>query len=175
MLQLIYTDKKEPGRVIDPREKDRLFAETIARNNRRLGVIARNNAPIDSWQDLEQEIKIAFWESLDTYRERSSLGTFFFSVAKNTAKEFRRKNHNARKRDESFYPNPVFVELDRDPLRAVEEFRATLCGLDLQVFTLYLDDLSYAEMSAALGVEEANLRKRMSRIKEQFKEKYRDF
>ena len=104
--------------MIDPREKERLFEETIARNNRWLGVIARNNAPIDSCQDLEQEIRIAFWESLDTYRERSSLGTFFFSVAKNTAKEFRRKNHNAKKRDESFYPNPVFVELDRDPLRA---------------------------------------------------------
>ncbi len=161
--------------MIDPQEKERLFEETIARNNRWLGVIARNNAPIDTWEDLEQEILMAFWESLDTYRERSSLGTFFFSVAKNTAKEFRRKNHNAKKRDESFYPNPVFVELDRDPLRAVEEFRATLGGLDRQVFTLYLDDFSYAEMSAALGVDEVNLRKRLSRIKEQFKANYQGF
>jgi hypothetical protein len=46
--------------VIDPREKDRLFEETITRNNGWIGFLARNNAPIDSWQDLEQEIRIAF-------------------------------------------------------------------------------------------------------------------
>ncbi len=161
--------------MIDPREKERLFEEAIAKNKQWLGVIARNNAPIDSWQDLEQEIRIAFWKSLDSYGERSSLGTFFLSVAKNTAKKFRRRNHNTRKRDEAVYPNPVYVEQDRDPLRIVEEFTGTLGELDRQVFTMYLDDLSYAEMSAALGVDEVNLRKRVSRIKEQFKAKYQDF
>jgi RNA polymerase sigma factor (sigma-70 family) len=159
--------------VIDPREKERLFEEVIAGNDRWLGVVARNNAPIDSWQDLEQEIRIAFWQSLDSYGgEISDLGKWFFSVARNTAKEFRRQNHRTRKRDEGVYPNPVFVEQDRDELRIVEEFTGTLGELDRQVFTMYIDDLSYAEMSAALGVDEANLRKRMSRIKEQFKAKY---
>jgi DNA-directed RNA polymerase specialized sigma24 family protein len=38
---------------------------------------------------------------------------------------------------------------------------------------MYLDCLSYAEMSAALGVDEVNLRKRISRIKEQFKARYK--
>ena len=80
--------------MIDPREKERLFEEAIAKNNYWLGVIARNNAPIDNWEDLEQEIRIAFWKSLDSYGERSSLETFFFSVAK----KFRRRNHNTRKR-----------------------------------------------------------------------------
>jgi hypothetical protein len=46
--------------VIDPREKDRLFEETITRNNGWIGFLARNNAPINSWQDLDQEIRIAF-------------------------------------------------------------------------------------------------------------------
>jgi RNA polymerase sigma factor (sigma-70 family) len=161
--------------VIDPREKERLFEEAIAKNNRWLGVIARNNAPIDSWQDLEQEIRIAFWKSLDSYDvKRSGLGTWFFSVATNTAKDFRRKNHNTKKRDEAVYPNPVFVEQDRDQLRIVEEFTEMLGELDRQVFAMYLDDLSYAEMSAVLGVDEVNLRKRLSRIKEQFKAKYQD-
>ena len=161
--------------MIDPREKERLFEEAIAEYRGYLGVIARNNAPIDSWQDLEQEIRIAFWTSLDSYAERSSLGTFFFSVARNTARQFRCKNRNTRKRDEGVYPNPVFVEQDRDPLRVVEEFTAMLGELDRRVFIMYLDDLSYAEMSAALGVDEVKLRKRLSRIKEQFKTIYQGF
>ena len=161
--------------MIDPREKLRLFEEAIANNKRWLGLIARNNAPIDSWQDLEQEIRIAFWKSLDSYGGRSSLETFFFSVAKHAATKFRRKNHSARKMDEGIHPHSILVEQDRDPLRAVEEFTAMLGELDRRVFTMHLDDLSYAEMSAALGIDEANLRKRMSRIKEQFKANYRDF
>ena len=112
---------------------------------------------------------------MDSYDgERSGLGTWFFSVAKNTAKDFRRKNHKTRKRDEGVLPNPVFVEQDRDQLRIVEKFTGMLGEPDRQVFTMYLDDLSYAEMSAALGVDEVNLRKRVSRIKEQFKTKCQD-
>jgi DNA-directed RNA polymerase specialized sigma24 family protein len=37
---------------------------------------------------------------------------------------------------------------------------------------MYFDNLGYAEISAVLGVNEVNLRKRMSRIKEQFKTIY---
>jgi RNA polymerase sigma-70 factor (ECF subfamily) len=159
--------------VIDRREKERLFKDTVAKNTQWLGVIARNNAPRGSWQDLEQEIRIAFWKSLDSYDgERSSPNTWFHSIARNTAEGFQRKNRNSRKRDERVYPNPVFVEQDRDQLRIVEEFIRTLGELDQQVFTMCLDDLSYEEMSAVVGVSEVNLRKRMSRIKEQFKAKY---
>jgi len=162
--------------VIDPREKERLFEEALAENHMWLGVIARNNAPSNSWQDLEQEIWMACWESLNSYDgERSGLRTWFSSVANNTAKEFRRTNHRMRKRDEAVYPNPVFAEQDRDQLKAVQEFTERLGELDRQVFTMYLNDVSYAEMSAALVVNEVNLRKRVSRIKEQFKANCRDF
>jgi len=37
---------------------------------------------------------------------------------------------------------------------------------------MYLDDISYREMSAKIGIDEANLRKRLSRVKEQFKAVY---
>lgn len=160
--------------MIDHREKEALFEQAIARNRGLLGLIARNNAPLDSWQDLEQEIRIALWKSLDSYDgESSKLDTWFVSVAKNTARDFKRRNHTSRKREEGIDPGPAVVDHARDELRIIEEFSTILGELDRQVFTMYLDDLSYAEMSAALGIEEVNLRKRMSRIKEQFKAIYR--
>jgi len=159
--------------LIDPNKKEKLFMETVAQHNQWLGVIARNNAPGDSWEDLEQEIRIAFWRSLDWYDgSNSSLGTWFHSVARNTVREFARKNHNARKGDERNYPKSIYVEQARDELRIVEDFIETLGELDRQVFTMYLDNCSYAEMSAAIGMEEATLRKRVSRIKMQFKAEY---
>lgn len=159
--------------MIDSGEKERLFEETIDKNSQWLNVVARNNAPIDSRQDLKQGILLAFWKSLDSYDgEGSALDTWFFSVALNAAKDFRRRHYNMKKRDEAAYPNLDFVEQDRDLQRIVEEFSGKLGELDGQIFTMHFDDLSYAEISAALDVNKVNLRKRMSRIKEQFKTQY---
>ena len=60
-------------------------------------------------------------------------------------------------------------------MKVVEEFTSMLGELDRKVFNMHLDDLTYEEMSAALGVDEVNLRKRLSRIKEQFKANYQGF
>jgi RNA polymerase sigma factor (sigma-70 family) len=162
--------------VIDPQEKTRLLEEALSRYNDWIGVVARNNAPSHSSQDLEQEIRLAVWKSLDFYDgERAGLGTWLFLVAQRTAKDFRHWNNKIKKGDEAVYPNPVFVEQNRDQIRIIEDFTAKLEELDRQVFTMYLDYLNYAEMSAATGIDEANLRKRVSRIKEKFKTNYQDY
>ena len=159
--------------MIDAREKERIIEELFAENSHWLGVISRNNAPGDSRQDLAQEIRIALWKSLDQYDgASSSIGTWFYSVARNTAREFKRKNHNSRKRDERVYPSLDFVEQEHDPLRVTEDFIETLGERDRQVFSMFIENLTYAEMSAATGADEANLRKRISRIKERFKQIY---
>jgi DNA-directed RNA polymerase specialized sigma24 family protein len=74
-----------------------------------------------------------------------------------------------RKNNENLHTNPVFIEQERGPLKIIEEFAYKLGELDRKVFIMYLDDASYAEMSAALGVDEANLRERVSRIEEHLK------
>jgi RNA polymerase sigma-70 factor (ECF subfamily) len=178
LLQLIiYIDKNNKGacKVIDPREKERLFEVTIAGNKHLLSVIARNNAPVNDWQDLKQEILMAFWKSLDSYDgESSGLGTWLFSVAIHTAKNFRVKNDKMKKCDEAVDSYSVFVEQGRAQPRIIEEFSGKMGELDRQVFSMYLENFSYADMSSALGVNEVNLRKRVSRIKEQLKAQYQE-
>ena len=161
--------------MIDPREKERLFEETVAGNKQLLSVIARNNAPINDWQDLRQATLLAFWKSLDSYDgESSGLGTWLFSVAKHTAKNFRNKNYKMKKCDEAVDSNSGFVEQGRDQPRIIEKFTGKIGELDRQAFSMYLENFSYADMSSALGVDEVNLRKRMSRIKEQLKAQYQE-
>ena len=57
---------------MDPREKQRVFEEAMARHDGWLAVIARSNARPDSSEDLDQAILTAFWGSLDTYDCESS-------------------------------------------------------------------------------------------------------
>jgi DNA-directed RNA polymerase specialized sigma24 family protein len=63
-------------------------------------------------------------------------------------------------------------EQERDPLKIIEQLLYRLGELDRQVFIMYLEDVSYAEMSKALGVDEANLRERVSRIEAHLKRSY---
>jgi hypothetical protein len=53
--------------------------------------------------------------------------------------------------DEAVYSNSVFVEQDRVQPRIIEEFTGKLGELDRRVFTMYFDNFSYADMSAALA------------------------
>jgi RNA polymerase sigma factor (sigma-70 family) len=164
-----------PCKVIDPREKERLFEETVAGNKQLLSVIARNNAPINDWKDLRQETLLAFWKSLDSYDgESSGLGTWLFSVGKHAAMKFRDKNDKMKKCDEALDPNSVFVEQGRDQPRIIEMIAGKMGEVDRQAFSMYLENFSYADMSLALGVDEVNLRKRVSRIKEQLKAQYQE-
>jgi RNA polymerase sigma-70 factor, ECF subfamily len=161
--------------LIDSHEKETLFEKLVAENSRWLRIIARQNARDDTWQDLEQEILLALWRSLDRYEQRSNLATWFYAVAINTAKDFKRKKRNAE-RPRGVMAAAPYANRHRgassDAVEIAEEFARSLSDLDRCVFQMFLDDLSYREMSEATGADEANLRKRVSRIKEQFKARY---
>jgi RNA polymerase sigma factor (sigma-70 family) len=159
--------------MIDSLEKDRLFKELLAEYGWWLDLVVRNNAPINSSEDLEQEIRMAFWKSLEAYDGQiSGLAKRFFSVAINIANNFKRRDKRMRKNDECLYPDSLIVEQERDQIGIIEEFKSKLGKLNRKIFTLYLDSPDYAKMSSDLGVNEVTLRKRVSRIKAQFKTIY---
>jgi len=155
--------------VMDPGEKERIFTDMVERNGRWIRWIVQNHASGASRQDLSQEIFMALWESLERFDGLSSPQTWVYAVARNTAVDFRRKNRNQRMRDAAAPPPGEGVEQELDVPRILEDFLETLGALDQQIFLMYLDDLSYAEMASITGVGEANLRKRLSRIREKFK------
>jgi RNA polymerase sigma factor (sigma-70 family) len=158
--------------VIDPGEKEKVIERIMAQSSQWIRGLAKDSAHRDSWQDLEQEIYMALWQSLDRFTGRSSLSTWVYSVAQNTVKNFSRKNHNAQERNERVHPVSILTEQNHDEARILREFINKLAELDRQVFTMCLDDIGYREMSEATGIDKPNLRKRLSRLKEQFKATY---
>ena len=161
--------------MIESGEKEKLFEKIVTENGRWLRAIARQNDRGDNWQDLEQDILLALWRSLDRYEGRSSLATWFYAVAINTARDFSRKKRNAEKSRRSFAAQPAsasYLPASEDEAEIATEFARSLGDLDRYIFQMFLDDLSYREMSEVLGICEANLRKRMSRLKERFKARY---
>jgi len=154
--------------------KDELFQRIVAENGRRLRLIAKTNARGDECRDLEQEILLQLWKSLDGYEARSSPASWFYAVAINTVREFNRSNYRRKRLRLSLPPPASPLEIDRefDKVRMIEEFLRSVGDLDRHVLLMYLDGLSYREISDATRIDEARLRMRVSRLKKQFSARY---
>lgn len=154
--------------------REERFAAMLAANQRRLSAIARSYARGDEHRDLLQEILLQLWRSLDHFEGRSSLDTWAYRVALNTAIVWRRKarvgprdEHRAAGVDES--PAPPGP---RDELVILDEFVASLVAADKALFVLYLEDLTYRQIAEVTGLTESHVGVKLHRLKRVFVERY---
>ena len=125
-------------------------------------------------QDLAQEILLQAWRSLPKFEEKSTAATWFYRVALHTAMNWRRKETPRR------YNQRTFIEVhtlatDATDLAdeaqhrdTVEQLYAAIRQLpksDAALVLLYLDGLSYREMSDVLGISINNVGVKLNRAK----------
>jgi RNA polymerase sigma-70 factor (ECF subfamily) len=154
------------------------FRELLERSHARWVGIARAYARPEDRDDLLQEIALQVWRSLESFEGTSSLGTWAYRVALNTALAWRRKattrgsklkqtNHDvdqlADAVGEAAEPNVTAV-LDR--------FLASLNEADRAVMLLHLDGVAQADAAEVLGVEPGAYWTRLHRIRKRFEEDY---
>jgi len=156
--------------------KERLFDEAVSANMRRIIAIARSYARGDEQGDLCQEILLQMWKGFDSFEGRSAPSTWVYRVALNTAITFRRKNSrrvepSARSLDETS-PEPAASPGPGNEILILEEFLQSLGKVDRAVFLLYLEDLSYREISEVTGLTESHVGVRINRLKRNFTQRY---
>jgi RNA polymerase sigma-70 factor (ECF subfamily) len=162
--------------VAGPEAKQRLFEEVVAANQRRIVAIARSYAPSNERQDLCQEILLQMWKGLDGFKGKSTPSTWVYRVALNTAITFRRK------KGRQIGPSVSLLDDCGDDLAApasigneiliLEDFLRSLGKIDRAVFLLYLEDLSYREISEVTGLTESHVGVRINRLKKTFVQRY---
>lgn len=125
--------------------------------------------------ELVQEIAVAVWRALPSLQDEGKLKPFVFRIAHNRA-----VTHVARQaarprqdelseslRDGDADPEARLVEQEQS-WRLVEAVRRLSLPYR-QVITLVLEDLSYEEISEALGITVSNVGVRINRAKAQLK------
>jgi RNA polymerase sigma-70 factor (ECF subfamily) len=149
--------------------------ELLKANTRRWRGIARAYAGQDA-DDLHQEILLQIWRALGTFRGDSSMGTWSYRIALNTALSWRRDEQAKRRKlpiragyDPSLVSAPVLSPASSETL---ERLLADLPPADKAILLLYLDDVGYDEMSQILGATPGALRVRLHRIKSRLTELY---
>ena len=120
--------------------------------------------------DLFQEIVIQVWRSVDAFRGDSSVPTWMYRVALNTAIAWTRKEgrHQRGKQELEVVEGLLTTESadGRDP-RVEWLYRqiAQLKDVDRSVALLLLDGFSYKEIAGIVGLTESNVGVKINRIK----------
>ncbi|WP_250461298.1 RNA polymerase sigma factor [Microbulbifer litoralis] len=160
------------------RASEQLFQQLVADHGAAIARVAgsyvRNSAERD---DLAQDIWLAVWRALPSFRGDASLKTFVFRIAHNravTALARRRPEGAAEDALEQLAdsaPGPAEqLASRRDSERLLAAVQQLPLGLR-QTLTLRLEGLSYAEISEVLGIGESNVAVRLNRARQKLSER----
>ncbi len=150
---------------------EKQFLEQIAICRGILFKICRSYCPDrEAQDDLYQDIVLNAWNAFPRFGHRSKFSTWLYRVALNTAlSDFRKNRRNDGTTDLDGLENMPAIEPDEENItllyRAIEELNPAEKSLAI----LYLDDLSYREISEITGLSESNVGVRLFRVKEKIR------
>ena len=125
----------------------------------------------DEVNDLFQETLINMWKGIDSFREKSKISTWIYRVALNTCLlQERKKKKEVKKVPLSMDVN-FFEDEDANiaQVRMLHQRIGKLGLVDRAIVMLWLEDMSYDEIGAIMGITPQNVGVKLFRIKEQLK------
>lgn len=126
----------------------------------------------DDVADLFQEALINLWKGFDGFRGDSQVDTWIYRVTMNTCiSQERKKKHRGEKAELSLDLN-LFAnsqEKDTQQIQQMHQRIHQLSVVDRAIVMLWLENLSYDEIGAIVGISAKNVSVKLVRIKEQLK------
>ena len=151
---------------------EREFARIVKENKRRIYTVCYMfSDDKDEIDDLFQEVLINIWRGLESFKGDKYLGTWVWKVSLNTCiNASRRKQREVRK-----IPLDVNINLYEDvdaesmQIRQLHDRIGQLGYIDRSLVLLWLENLSYDEIGAILGISANNVAVRLVRVKDKLK------
>lgn len=124
----------------------------------------------DEVDDLFQEVLIKLWQGYDKFEGRSNLRTWVYKVSLNTCISIDRKK-KSRPTQAILEGVDLFDDTDTDnkQLGMLHDRITQLPPFDRAIVLLWLENMSYDEIGAIVGITPKNVSVRLYRIKEQLK------
>jgi RNA polymerase sigma factor (sigma-70 family) len=151
---------------------ERQFAQTVKENKSTIYTVcfmfSKDSTEVD---DMFQEVLINLWRGYEKFRGESSVGTWIWKVSLNTC-----ITHDRKKRHRlSTVPLDMNINLYEDTDSNSKQIRilynriSKLGPLDRAIVLLWLDNMSYDDIAAIMGMSVKNVSVKLVRIKEQLK------
>ena len=152
-------------------ERDHIFSDWLAGHTGILFKVVHAYAfEHADRQDLFQEVAVQVWRSVDAFRGDSSVPTWMYRVALNTAIAWTRKEGRHQRGKETLDVVEGLLTTasaeGRDPrVEWLYHQIAQLKDVDRSVALLLLDGFSYKEIAAIVGLTESHVGVKINRIK----------
>lgn len=156
-------------------EREHIFKEWLNQYKALIFKTVRSYAfTVMDQDDLFQEIIIQLWHSVPSFRQESSVTTWLYRIALNTAIKWTRKEsrHQRAERIEAVQAavlEPVGQPDDR--LEWLYQEIHQLDEVDRSLALLLLEGFSYREMASILGISESNVGVKINRIRKKLIDK----
>ncbi|SEQ89213.1 RNA polymerase sigma factor [Neolewinella agarilytica] len=121
-------------------------------------------------EDLFQEVALQLWRSVDSFRGDSSLTTWIYRVALNTAMKWKGREEARQQR----VGEPTLIaetdQYENEQINWLYQQIGKLSKVDRSVILLLLEGFSYREIADIIGISESNTGVKIHRIKQQLAE-----
>ncbi|MBU2878318.1 RNA polymerase sigma factor [Aliiglaciecola lipolytica] len=137
-------------------------------------IAATYEADLGLREDLIQDISLAVWRALETFRGDSSIKTFIARVAHNRSvdhvlRESRRNNNLSDENIDDLQTMSSNATHQDKQLDLMSALRQLTLG-HRQIITMQLEGFTQLEIASVLGLSEAAIAKRASRARQQLEQ-----
>lgn len=153
------------------KENEQQFTDIVRRNRSTIYTVcymfSKDN---DEVADMFQEVLIRLWNGMESFDGRSNIKTWIYRVALNTCitiDKHKKRNHKAQLSMDVDYFNSR--EVKSEQAQFLHRRISRLHPLDRAIVLLWLEDISYDEIAAIIGITPKNVSVRLVRIREQLK------
>ena len=152
-------------------DKEQLFTDIVKQHKSTIYSVCfmfANNA--HEADDLFSEVLMRLWQGFDSFEQRSSVATWVWRVSLNTCISCNRKSKRYADLKVEMGRN-LFTDTDTESrqMRQLHDRIHRLQPFDRAIVLLWLENMSYEEIAAIVGISVKNLSVRLYRIKEEMK------
>ena len=122
-------------------------------------------------EDLFQEVLIALWRGFESFQGESKVSSWIYRIALNTCISAERKKSRRPDTARLTMDINLFSDTDEESRQAqmLRQRIGKLGVFDRAIILLWLENLSYEEIGAIVGITAKNVSVRLVRIREQLK------
>lgn len=123
----------------------------------------------DEVQDLFQDTLINLWQGFDNFRGEAKVETWIWRVALNTCVSAERKKKRRGERVPLEVAGDLFTDTDAES-KQIQQLYKCINKLDLMdraLILLWLENMSYDDMGAIMGISPKNISVKLVRVKQQ--------
>ncbi len=155
------------------KDLERDFEEMVRRNRGTIYTVCYMfSNDQDEVADLFQEVLINLWKSLPSFEGRSNVRSWIYRISLNVCISLDHKKRRHRTVPLTMNINPYEETETNQNSRQMDMLRQRIARLgmfDRAIILLWLENMSYDEIGAIVGISAKNVSVRLVRIKEQLK------